>query len=99
MSGLSQPEIKKEIKILAERYNLPIKVIESIILVYFKQVIIGMEEADKTVGNYPVISIPYLGKFVVKETRREKLTNLFKTNGKKEGADSTTTGDSEQGSL
>lgn len=66
---LHQPEITKELKTIAERYNLPYAVVFSVVEAYFDQVAIQMAKADREKGYFPTIAVPYLGKFVVKQGR------------------------------
>lgn len=70
---LHQPEIVKELKTIAERYNLPYAVVFSVVESYFDQVAIQMAKADREAGYFPTIAIPYLGKFMVKKGRAKYL--------------------------
>jgi hypothetical protein len=75
---ISQPEVKEEIKKIAERYGLSYKDTEGIIDVYFKQVADTMGTANRDENYFPVISVPYFGRFFVSIGRQ----NFFKRKNK-----------------
>ena len=71
---ISQPEVKEEVKKIAERYGLSYKDTEGIIDVYFKQAAETMATANREENYFPTISIPPFGKFFVSIGRQ----NFFK---------------------
>lgn len=66
---LHQPEIVKELKIIAARYNISYAMVVSIVETYYQQVADEMSKADKVAGYYPTIAVPFFGKFMVKTGR------------------------------
>lgn len=68
---ISQPEVVKIIKDIANKHNLPPKVVMGIIEVYFQVAAETIKSGNAATGDFLNILIPYFGRFYVAPKTKE----------------------------